>query len=76
MYRLWLWPLVIAGIGLSSWAMVGLSLPKWLFVVPLILVAAAVRLDLRLCGKDKIQTPGGRPTSLTRGRVKIPHLMR
>jgi hypothetical protein len=56
MYRLWLWPLVIVGIGLSSWAMVGLSLPKWLFVVPLILVGAAVRLDLRLSGGDKIQT--------------------
>ena len=56
MYRLWLWPLVIVGIGLSSWAMVALALPKWLFVVPLTLVGAAVKLDLRLCGRDERQT--------------------
>jgi hypothetical protein len=56
MHRLWLWPLVIAGIGLSSWAMVEYDLPKWLFVVPLALVGFAVRLDLRLSGSDQIQT--------------------
>jgi hypothetical protein len=56
MYRLWLWPLVIVVIGLSSWAMVAFNLPKWLFVVPLTMVGAAVRLDLRLCGRYQSQT--------------------
>lgn len=56
MYRLWLWPLVIVGIGFSSWAMVEYGLPKWLFVVPLALVGLAVRLDLKLAGRDQIQT--------------------
>lgn len=56
MYRLWLWPLVIAGISLSSWAMVEFNLPKWLFVIPLTLVGAAVRIDLRLSCSDQRQT--------------------
>jgi hypothetical protein len=56
LYRLWLWPLVVVGIALSSWVMVGLSLPRWLFVVPLTLVGAAVRLDLRLSGADQRPT--------------------
>ena len=56
MYRLWLWPLVIVGIGFSSWAMVEFALPKWLFVVPLAMVGLAVRLDLRLSGSDQRQT--------------------
>jgi hypothetical protein len=56
MYRLWLWPLVIAGISLSSWTMVEFDLPKWLFVVPLTLVGAAVRLDLVLSGSDQRQS--------------------
>jgi len=55
MYRIWLWPVVVLGIALSSWAMVTWNLPKWIFVVPLALVGAAVRLDLRLCGKDQRQ---------------------
>lgn len=55
-YRLWLWPLVIAGIGLSSWAMVEFNLPEWLFVIPLTLVGAAVRIDLRLSGNDQRQS--------------------
>ena len=56
MYRLWLWPLVILGIGLSSWAMVAFDLPKWLFVVPLTFVGTAVRLDLKLSGADQRQS--------------------
>jgi hypothetical protein len=56
MYRLWLWPQVIIGITLSSWAMVAYDLPKWLFVVPLVLVGLAIRLDLRLSGNDRRQT--------------------
>lgn len=56
MYRLWLWSLVIVGIGISSWAMVTFNLPKWLFVVPLTLIGFAVRLDLRLSGSDQRQT--------------------
>jgi len=56
MHRLWLWPLVIAGIGLSSWAMVEYKLPNWLFVVPFALVGFAIRLDSRLSGRDQVQT--------------------
>jgi hypothetical protein len=56
MYRLWLWPLVIVGIGFSSWAMVRYELPKWLFTIPLALIGLAVDLDLRLSGIDKRQT--------------------
>jgi hypothetical protein len=56
MYRIWLWPLVIIGIGASSWAMVDYDLPEWLFVVPLALVGVAIRLDLRLSGSDQRQT--------------------
>ncbi|MBK9132046.1 MAG: hypothetical protein IPM20_10500 [Gammaproteobacteria bacterium] len=56
MYRIWLWPQVIIGIGISSWAMVEYDLPKWLFVVPLALVGLAIRLDLRLSGSDQRQT--------------------
>ena len=56
MYRLWLWPLVIAGISFSSWAMVEFHLPRWLIVVPLTLVGAAVRIDLRLSVSDQRQT--------------------
>lgn len=56
MHRLWLWPLVIVGIGFSSWAMVEYGLPKWLFVVPLALVGLAVRLDLKFSGRNQIQT--------------------
>jgi hypothetical protein len=56
MYRLWLWPIVVTGIGLSSWAMVEYDLPQWLFFVPLIMVGLAVRLDLALSGSDQRQT--------------------
>jgi len=56
MYRVWLWPLVIACIGLSSWAMVEYEPPKWLFVVPLAVVGVAIRLDLWLSGNDQRQT--------------------
>jgi hypothetical protein len=74
MHRLWLWPLVIVGIGISSWAMVEYRLPKWLFLVPLALVGLAVRLDLKLSGRDQIQTDtvlsnvsGGGDFGLSRG---------
>ena len=53
MYRLWLWPLVIVGIGLASWAMVNYDLPGWLFSVALVLIGFATKVDLKLSGSDQ-----------------------
>ncbi len=52
MHRIWLWPLVIIGIGLSSWAMVEYNFPEWVFYLLIAPIGFAVKLDSKLSGSD------------------------
>jgi len=56
MYRLWLWPLVIVCNRPVQLGHGGFQSSQVAIVVPLTMVGAAVRLDLRLCGRYQSQT--------------------